>query len=170
MYYGIEITDQIHAVWTEQNVQIEGFWSAEPSRYWACCPASLCFEGPQSSWVPKALRNSPEWLSSTVSAQPCQSILGSLGTCSSSPHELCVWLIPLCLWTRNWSSTLFLIENDHVCSCGCLALWAALTAAVTAAQIWGGIPVCVWVIQKQSYIQDTFPAAIHGKVLFFPLI
>lgn len=142
--------------------------STQDSR--VCCPATLCLEGPRSSWDPKPLRNSPDCLSSTISAQPSWSILSSLGICSSSLHKLCVWLIPWSLWTRD------LVQCPvphwkwlHV------FLWvpgfsAVLTAVVTAAWMWGGIPVCVWVIQKQSYIQDAFPAAIHDKVVFFPII
>lgn len=136
----------------------------------ACYPASLCLEEPWSSWVPKPLRNSPEWLSITISAQPSQSILGSLGTCSSSPMSS-VFGSSLCLCGHGsgpvLSSSLKMIPCAPVAA---WPLWAALTTAVTAPWIWGGVPVCAWVIQKQNYIQDTFPAAIHGIEFFFSLI
>lgn len=135
----------------------------------ACSPATLCSEGPRSSWVPMPLRNSSEWLSSTISAQPSQSILNSLGICSSSLHELCVWLNFLPLWTRDLVQCPVLHQKwPKSVPVGAWSRWVVLTAAVTAAWVWAGIPLCVWGIQKQSYIQDTFPAAI--KYYFFLLI
>lgn len=151
---------------------MEGIWLAEPS-------TPQC---PRSSQPP--FRDAKKLLGPQMPAA-CFSVTQQQNLSSAeSEHPWALWgravpflmscafgsSLSLC-GPRIWSSTRFLTEDDCMCCCGCLASPSTLYCSCQGSMYvrWYSC-VCAWVIQRQSDTQDIFPAVIHSKVFFFPLV